>query len=50
MDLNEQETIYEQAVRISEQVSELKDETVDVITSKNLPLTLKNLLAPPMNC
>ncbi len=45
MDLNEQETIYEQAVRISEQVSELKDETVDVITSENLPLTLKNLLA-----
>lgn len=45
MNLNVQETIYEQAVRISGQVSQIKDEAADVITAGKLPLTLKNLLA-----
>lgn len=45
MNLNEQETIYEQAVRLSEQVSGLKDEAADVVTAGKLPFTLKNLLA-----
>ncbi|MDO4302977.1 MAG: DUF6240 domain-containing protein [Bacillota bacterium] len=45
MNLNHQETIYEQAVRLSEQVSKVKDEAADVITAGRLPFTLKNLLA-----
>jgi len=45
MNLNHQETIYEQAVRLSEQVSKVKDEAADVITAGKLPFTLKNLLA-----
>lgn len=45
MNLNGQETVYEQAVRITEQVSELSDEAADAVSNKNLPFTLKNLLA-----
>ena len=45
MNLSRQETIYEQAVRISEQVTELKDEAADVVAARNLPFTLKNLIS-----
>lgn len=45
MNLNVQETIYEQAVRLTEQVSQIKDEAADVITAGRLPFTLKNLFA-----
>jgi len=45
MNLSRQETIYEQSVRLMEQVSEIKDEAADVITAQKLPFTLKNLLA-----
>ncbi|MCM1127221.1 MAG: DUF6240 domain-containing protein [Lachnospiraceae bacterium] len=45
MNLSSQETVYEQAVRIAEQVSEIPDEAVDTVSDRNLPFTLKNLLA-----
>lgn len=45
MDLRRQETIYEQAVRISEQVAELENEAADIIAARNIPFTLKNLIS-----
>lgn len=44
MNLSRQETIYEQAVRISEQVAELENEAADIIAARNIPFTLKNLI------
>lgn len=45
MNLSRQETIYEQAVRISEQVAELENEAADIIAARNIPFTLKNLIS-----
>lgn len=45
MDLSQTETIYEQAVRIKDQVDQLQDEAADTIIARNLPFTLRNLFA-----
>ncbi|MDE6974232.1 MAG: hypothetical protein K2P38_14290, partial [Lachnospiraceae bacterium] len=44
-DLSRSETIYEQAVRVKDEVDRLQDEAADVIIARNLPFTLKNLFA-----
>lgn len=45
MDLSRSETIYEQAVRVKDQVDCLQDEAADIITARDLPFTLRNLFA-----
>lgn len=45
MDLSRSETIYEQAVRIKDEVDRLQDQAADVIIARNLPVTLRNLFA-----
>ncbi len=45
VDLSRSETIYEQAVRVKDEVDRLQDEAADVIMARNLPFTLKNLFA-----
>ena len=44
-DLNKKESNYEKAVSLVEQTTAIQDKAVDLIMTKDLPLTLKNLLA-----
>ena len=44
-DLNQTESNYEKAISLVEQTSSIQEEAVDIIFARELPLTLKNLLA-----